>query len=755
MTDAERAPLLLRRPPPPPFGERAPRAIHPGPCHHGTFSPQPTSADRFWGRSSPVPGARLARPLLPSRTPTTTALLRPRRARPLSRFLTFRYLAYYIPCLSWLPSYQWRWVRGDLAAALTMASFYLPMSLSYAASLGHIPAVNGLYGFVFAPAVYAALGTSARMVVGPEAAGSLLLGSIVRSAVDAGQFSDEDDVDHARVAGVITALAGAIVLGAGLARLGFLDNVLSRPFLRGFISAIGGVILVDQLLLELGLDRVAQADDGGHRSTVGKVAFLLRHVREAHRLTAAVAGVAFVVIMLCRQIKHRLQPRYPTIAYLPDRFLVVALSALLTWHFRWDQQGLQIVGDVRPAAGRSFTFHWPFQASHMQFIRQAMSTSFLIGMLGFFESSVAAKSLASLAAEPAAADSPPGVTLSANRELVALGVANLLGGCFMSLPAFGGYGRSKINAAAGGRTGASSLFLSAISAVCVLYLLPYFYYLPKAVLAAMISVVAWSLMEEAPADIAFFYRLRGWSELGLMTVIFAATVLYSLTLGIAIGVGLSVTMVLRHSTRSRIQILGRVPGTRHAFENVEAEPDPDPDPDPDADPPAPRLELIDRCLIVKIPEPLTFANTGDLRTRLRRLERQGSTLAHPAGAAATAAATTTTTSFTSFTNIIFDVHGVTTIDGSGAQELAAIVAGYRARAVRVFFCRIFMPPWPGRRTMLDTFRLAGIVDACGGGVKCFVPSVEDALEMVAREEAEAEAEPEPEPEAEVDGREEG
>lgn len=111
----------------------------------------------------------------------------------------------------------------------------------------------------------------------------------------------------------------------------------------------------------------------------------------------------------------------------------------------------------------------------MGFIREALSTSFLIGMLGFFESSVAAKSLSAF---EGAADGLQGTSLSANRELVALGVANLVGGCFMALPAFGGYGRSKVNASTGGRTPMSSILLSLITVLSVLYLLPYFRYLP-------------------------------------------------------------------------------------------------------------------------------------------------------------------------------------------------------------------------------------------------------------------------------------
>lgn len=112
----------------------------------------------------------------------------------------------------------------------------------------------------------------------------------------------------------------------------------------------------------------------------------------------------------------------------------------------------------------------------MKHVRDAMSTSFLIALLGFFESSVAAKSLGG--GEGKGSEGLQGINLSANRELVALGVANLIGGCFMALPAFGGYGRSKVNASTGGKTPMSSIFLSIITVICILFLLPYFYYLP-------------------------------------------------------------------------------------------------------------------------------------------------------------------------------------------------------------------------------------------------------------------------------------
>lgn len=376
-----------------------------------------------------------------------------------------------------------------------MASFYLPMALSYAANLAHVPPIHGLYAFIINPFIYAVFGSCSQLVVGPEAAGSLMVGAAVKHAVDTGGGAEDNAHLHSRICGVITGMAGGMVLIAGLVRLGFLDGVLSRPFLRGFISAIGFVITVDQLIPELGLVELANKAGVSHGSSVDKIAFLVENLESVHRPTFAVAGISFVIIMVCRyepcpvyppvstlpspcvltmpfsELKRRLQPRFPSVVFIPDRFITVVVSVILCWRFRWDELGVEILGPVKTASGKLFVFQWPFEASQMPYIRDGMSTSFLIALLGFFESSVAAKSIGDNS-------SIQGMQLSANRELIALGVANFVGGSFLSLPAFGGYGRSKVNVQTGGKSPMSSVFLSIISLLSVLFLLPYFYFLP-------------------------------------------------------------------------------------------------------------------------------------------------------------------------------------------------------------------------------------------------------------------------------------
>lgn len=682
---------------------------------HGTFSPRPMSPSAVMGLFSEAADAgslegsdrsgegkrpdwrRAFSSRVKSKTMANSSALAEQHGFKDSPLM---YLAYYVPCLIWIRQYNWTWLKGDFTSAVTLASMYLPMALSYADNLAHVPPINGLYAFVFNPLVYGILGSCPQMVVGPEAAGSLLIGSIVKNSIDVGHggSTDDDGVMNAKVAGIAVGIAGATVFAMGACRLGFLDSVLSRPFLRGFISAIGVVIFIDQLIPVLGLSTAAKVAEGvKHGSTADKLSFVITHLNDAHTLSAVVGVVSFAVIMVFRELKKRLQPRYPSVAYFPDRLFVVVLSAVLTWQLGWAEQGVAILGSVEAASGRLFRFQNPFQFKYLPHIREAMGTSFLIGMLGFFESSVAAKSLGSGEIE--------GMQLSPNRELIALGTANLLGSCFMAIPAFGGYGRSKVNKSTGGKSPMSSILLSIITVLCISFMLPWFYYIPKPVLSALIIVVAWSLIEEAPHDISFFVRIRGWTELWLMAIILLVTIFFSLNLGIAIGIGLSLLQVIRHATRPRIQILGRIPGTDR-FANAEAHPE--------------HLEFIEGCLIVKIPEPLTFANTGDLKNRLRRLELYGRGNVHPA--------LPRLRSQQSNSNVIFDVHGVTSLDGSGAQVLEEIVRSYRERHVRVFFSRA--PPKPNPvRTLMER---SGIVELIGGDDH-FVHDVHEALRMAETE----------------------
>lgn len=217
----------------------------------------------------------------------------------------------------------------------------------------------------------------------------------------------------------------------------------------------------------------------------------------------------------------------------------------------------------------------------------------------------------------------------------------------------------------------------------------------------MITVVSISLLEEAPHDIIFFWQIGGYIELFLMLLVFLTTFFWSLRGGIIVGIIFSLIRLMKHATRPRVQILGRVPGTRE-FENAELLAQEG------------HIEMVPHSLIVKIPEPLTFANTGSLKDRLKRLEDHGTAYAHPA--------LPTVRSKEHNKNVIFDIHGVTGMDYAAAQVLVEIVRDYIDRGTAVYFCRI-----PSKKSKVwKLFERSGIVDLCGGEHN-FYRSVDEAL----------------------------
>lgn len=611
-------------------------------------------------------------------------------ARPSGR----SYWAYYIPALTWVPHYQLSYFLGDLCAGLTIASYQIPISIAYATSLAHVPTVSGLYGLVVPPLVYAVFGSVPQMVVGPEGPISLVVGQAVTPYIHHHGRGAESELSPSQVTGLIAGAAGALLLGSGLFRLGFLDSVLSKALLRGFISAVGLVMVLDQLPALLGLEQLMHDATGTHPSSVGKLVFLANNWHRFHALTAKLGFGALTTILFMRLVKRRYADRRRWLVFLPEILLVVIASTVLCGWLGLDKRGIGVIGRVRP--GRVH-LELPFTPAKWTDFKTNFSAAFFAAILGFFESTVAAKALGS------AYD----VNVSTNRELVALGMVNLVGCLVAALPSFGGYARSKVNALSGARTQMAGVVLALVTLLCVTCAMGYFYYLPDAVLSAVTAVVGLSLLEEAPADIGFYWRIGGYEELFTLAITLLSTVFWSVQTGIAVGVAFSLIRVIHHATRPRIQILGRIPGTT-SFRNADEFPD--------------SLEAIPGCLIIKIPEPLTFANTGDLRNRLRRLEFYGSLKVHPG--------------FPRLLHeymsqhVIIDLRGMTECDSSAVQILHELVQSYIRRRIVLLFVRM-----PQDKRIRDMFDRAGITDLVNNqdpinNANAFFDSIHEALSLI-------------------------
>lgn len=588
----------------------------------------------------------------------------------LNRSETFKRRAiYYIPAARWLPNYSWSLLLGDIGGGLSTVCVVIPIALSYASNLAKIPPIYGLYSAAVGPAIYAILGSCNQMNVGPESALSLLIGETIRSQLG----KRHSEADSILITGIVTFLAGIFVLVAGILRLGFLDSVLSRALLRGFITAVAVVIFFDQAIPALGLSNLAEHTEIIHYTPIEKAWFVLTRLSSSHPLTAALSICTVTYLSITRYLKKRYSVTYKWVLGIPDILLVVIVTSLLTYIFRWDEQGVSVLGkiDTSPIPPE-------FPVRTTQYLKTSVSTAILISILGFFETIVAGKTLGTQF----------NYTVSANREMIALGIANLGNSLFGALPVFASYSRSKINISSGGRTQMSGLITAGIVVLAIAFLVPLFYYLPKAVLSSIITSVMYTLLEEAPHDIKFFWKVGGYADLLLMALVFIFTLVVSLEFGISIGVAVSLLRVIKHSQSPRIQILGRVPGTKEYVPVHEDTVD---------------LEHIDGFLLVRIPEPLIFANTGQLKDRLRRLELYGNARVHPSEPPRRSADHNS--------RIIFDCEGLSEIDAAAAQIFVELVADYTARGVDVFFVRA--GPQKNKKVW-QMLKDSGVVEAVGG-----------------------------------------
>ncbi|KAL1744823.1 sulfate transporter family-domain-containing protein [Schizophyllum fasciatum] len=593
-----------------------------------------------------------------------------------------RRIKYYIPSLGWIPEYSLSLFGGDFLAGLTVASMLIPQSVSYATSLAGMSPLAGLFSASVPGLAYAMLGTSRQLNVAPEAALSLIVGQAVRDM----QHDYDPEMKHSTAIGlavstVITFQVGLITFLLGFFRLGFIDVVLSRALLRGFITAIAIIICIEQLIPMLGL--VPLEHTMHPSSTIEKFVFLVRNVDRLHYLTAIISFSTLLALVALRNLKGRFR-KYWFIYRIPEVLLVVVFSTVMCYFCKWDLEGVDILGDVPIKTGKHF-FSFPVTVKSWKFMKSTTSTAALISVVGYLDSIVSAKQNSARF----------GYTISPNRELVALGAANLLGSFIPgTLPAYGSITRSRINADVGGRTQMASIVCSTIILLVTFFCLPWLYYLPKCVLAAIIGLVVFALLSETPHDVRYFWRMRSWVDLTMLFLTLVFSIVWNVEAGIVASVVISLALVLHRASKTGMTILGRVPGTdrwKPINETPEAEED------------------VPGVLIVRIRESnLNFANTAQLKERLRRLELYGPDKSHPSDDPRRAQAHV----------LVFHVSDVEQIDAQATQIFEELLSEYINRGVSLYFAHV-RPP------VMRAFKKAGICRLLGEDA--FQENVADAI----------------------------
>ncbi len=481
-------------------------------------------------------------------------------------------LSKYIPSLLWLRNYKKSDFTGDLSAGITVAVMLIPQGMAYAMLAGLQP-IHGLYASVVPLAIYAFLGTSRQLAVGPVAMVSLLTATGVGALVNAGGPFQPNDFLALSV--LLALIVGVMQLAMGLVRLGFLVNFLSHPVISGFTSAAALIIGLSQLKHLLGVD--IQRSPYVHKILMQAAA----KVGSIHLLTLGLGLAAVVALLLLKRWK----PSFP------GALFVVVLGTMMVWLFGLNGQGVSIVKKV--PAGFPMpslpVFSWAG-------VKALWPIALTISLVGFMESISVAKSFAKRHR----------YQVDANQELIALGTANIAGAFFQAYPVTGGFSRTAVNAQAGAKTGLSSLITAALIGLTLLFLTPLFYFLPKAILGAIVIVAVFGLIDlKAPVHL---WKVKKVDAM-LLVLTFFATLSLGIEEGILIGVAASLAAFIYRTTRPHTAELGRLPGT-DVYRNAEN---------------FPEALRDERFAILRIDSSFYFANIPFFRDQFARLvdEREG------------------------------------------------------------------------------------------------------------------------------------
>ncbi|MDF3855723.1 SulP family inorganic anion transporter [Paracoccus sp. P2] len=495
------------------------------------------------------------------------------------------HLIHRLPMLQWARGYGGALLSADLLAAVIVTIMLIPQSLAYA-MLANLPPEVGLYASILPLVAYAVFGTSRVLAVGPVAVVSLMTASAIGPVVQAGL------ADALSAAVALALLSGAMLVAAGIFRLGFLANFLSHPVMSGFITASGILIAAGQIRHLLGL--------GGGGSTLPEILpALFAGLPRTNPWTLAIGAGSLAFLYAARRWGRRGLVRAGLPGWLADMLaraapiLAIAVSIALAKALDLGGRGVALVGAI-PQGLPGLSLPIP----SLDLLAALAPAALLISVVGFVESVSVGQTLAARRRERIAPD----------QELIGLGAANIAAGLSAGYPVTGGFARSVVNYDAGAQTPAAGVFTAIGIALAALFLTPLLADLPQAVLAATIILAVLSLV-----DFPAIRRVLDYSPRDFLAM--AATILVTLLVGvepgISAGVLLSLVMQLYRSSRPHSAVVGQVPGTEH-FRNVDRH----------------RVLIWPEILSLRVDESLYFANSRFLEDRIAALVADRPRLRH-------------------------------------------------------------------------------------------------------------------------------
>lgn len=411
--------------------------------------------------------------------------------------------------------------RKDIIAGITVAVMLVPQGMAYAMLAG-MPPIYGLYGGLIPLFLYAILGTSRQMSIGPVAISALL----VMAGVS--QIATPMTPEYTSLVILTGLLVGLAQFLLGVNRLGFLVNFISHPVIIGFTSAAAIIIAVSQLkdLLGISIPRFSYAFETVH--------YAADHFSETNWLTVVLCIGSIIIMLILKKINKA----------IPGALLVVIAGTLLVYFLGEEKMGVAIIRNV-PQGLPIFeipTITW-------EKIEILSPTIFTVTIICIVESIAIAKVLQAKHGN---------YQINADQELIALGISKIGGSFLQSLPTSGSFTRSAVNNETGAQSGFASIVTAILIGLTLVFLTPLFYYLPKAILAAIILVSVKGLFDWQEAKHLW---LTHRSDFYMMLTTFIVTLTFGIEEGVLAGVVLSICMVLYRSSKPHIAILGKLPGS--------------------------------------------------------------------------------------------------------------------------------------------------------------------------------------------------